>query len=114
MDEEYREKLQRYREIIDKDLKEADEELEDLEENLLENNSFENPLDRKTAEEIIEKSRQIYLEAEGGWPLWDERSFKVNEQEYTVIAWGASGYGEGKDALQGIVFVKEDEESKKM
>lgn len=131
MDEEYRKKLQRFREILEekflksgklKDLTHQDMELdEDLEEDLIdlkaylkENNSFENSIDRISAEKIIHDSQKASLDIDGGYPLWDEVSFVINGEEYTVIAYGASNENEGEDALFGIIFVKEDEESKKL
>lgn len=109
MDKEYKEKLQRFRKLLNENP--DDEELCDLEEYLLENNSFENVLDRASAERLIEHQQRISLEEYGGYPLWKEVSFKVNGEEYTVIAYGASNENEGKDALFGMVFVKEDEQS---
>ena len=112
MDEKYREMFEKYKEFI-KTGKSSDE-IDYMEDELLVNNNFENFLNREIAEKIIENQQQSWLDTEGGWPLWDERSFEVSGQEYSVIAWGTSSHNEGKDAFQGMVFVREDDESKKL
>ncbi|MDP3012932.1 MAG: hypothetical protein Q8M92_01730, partial [Candidatus Subteraquimicrobiales bacterium] len=116
---EYNKALQRFRELqktkdLDELYDEFDEELLDLQDYILENNSFENPMDRVTAEKIIEHRQRSSLDSHGGYPLWDEVSFKVGKEEYTVIAYGASDENEGEDAIFGMIFVKEDEEDKKL
>lgn len=110
MDKEYQRALREFREISDE---QSDEEL-DLKEYLLNENSFENPMDRMTAERIIEGRQGVSLDSLGGYPLWDEVSFIVKGVEYSVIAYGASGENEGEDALFGMIFIKENEQSKKM
>ena len=112
MKKEYEEMLQRYKELVKTG--ESIDEVNDLEYELLADNSFENFLNREIAEKIIENQQQSWLDTEGGWPLWDERSFEIDGQKYSTIAWGTSGHNEGKDAIQGIVFVREDDESKKL
>lgn len=111
MDEKYREMLESYKElkklVNDQGSSEDDDAWSDVKNYLLENNSFENTLDEETAWDIIKEYQQIYLDAEGGWPLEVDRAFEVTGQKYYVIAWGASGSGEGKSALKGIVFVKD-------
>lgn len=111
MDEKYNEMLKSYKElkkvVDDQGASEDSDAWSDVKNYLIENNSFENTLDEETAWDIIKEHQQIYLDAEGGWPLEEERNFEVNGQKYYVIAWGASGSGEGKDALKGIIFVKD-------
>lgn len=85
---------------------EVDDEFLDVVNYLLDNNSFKNTLEEEMALDLIKEHQQIYLDSEGGWPLQEMRSFEVNGKEYGVIAWGASGSGEGKHALKGILFVK--------
>ncbi|WXG46487.1 MAG: hypothetical protein WED05_07500 [Candidatus Atabeyarchaeum deiterrae] len=122
MDKEYAEKLQRFRRIVTEIPKE-DRLWEGPYDNiafwfeaqyLLENNSFENTMDRVSAEKLIEHEQRGSLDINGGYPLWDEVSFRVNGEEYTVIAYGVSNENEGKDALFDMVFIREDEESRKL
>lgn len=90
-----------------------DEDYIDVEmDDLYKNNSFENPTDRSTAERVIEYIQKGSLEIYGGYPLWKEVSFTVNDVTYSVIAFGVSESEEGKNAIMGMFFVKEDEERK--
>ena len=75
---------------------------------LVKANNFENPLPRYLAELIIEDRQNSSLDSEGGYPLWSEVSFKIGPSKFSVIAFGASGYHEGKDAIVGMFFVEED------
>jgi len=84
-----------------------EEEMYGLMAYLAENNSFDNPMDRESAERIIKEQQKISLEINGGYPLRREASFKIAGEKYTVIAYGTSGENEGEDALFGIIFVKE-------
>lgn len=110
LDKEYQRALEEFKKMTDEEL--LDEW--DSKEYLLNENSFENPMDRMTAERIIEGRQGVSLDSLGGYPLWDEVSFIVKGVEYSVIAYGASGENEGEDALFGMIFIKENEQSKKM
>ena len=109
---EYKNDIERFNEIEGKN---ADErcDLEDeqyqLSYDLLEKNTFETPMDRETAEAVITMNQNIFLDDIGGYPLWDEVSFKTNGKLYSIIAFGVSRIDEGKGALQGMVFVEEEE-----
>ena len=119
MDKEFKEKLEEYKKLQEEINKGKDTDgcLDDAASeigfDLLYNTSIENFLDRETAESLIEEAQQLSLDMEGGWPLWDEVSFNIGDDDFSVIAWGASGEGEGKSALMGMVFVKEDKKGGK-
>lgn len=87
------------------------DELITLRHYLLEHSNFRHPLDRSTAEYIISKCQEVKLDSFGGWPQWVEKSFTVNGEEYTVIAWGVTGQCQSEDKYafqpETIVFVKE-------
>lgn len=89
------------------DLDEGDEGRFDLELQLVKEHGFDQPLDRETAEEIIDMRQGVDL-AQGGWPLRKEAPFTADGEEYTAIAFGVSSRGEGKRAIDDILFVKED------
>lgn len=108
----YEKAIQRYKTLSNKvesgeDAVEIVDEMEELEDYLLSKNSFENLLDRETAEKIIEKSQGLYLDIYGGYPLHDEVQFEVGGEKYAVIAYGVSDKEGGKEALSGMIFVKE-------
>lgn len=84
------------------------EEMDNLQTYLIEENSFENPLDRDIANWIIELGTAP-TEDEGGYKLWEEVSFSVNGQDYAVAAYGNSEENEGEDAIAGMLFIKDDE-----
>lgn len=92
---------------------EEDDEIDGLETYLEEKNSFKNPLDRKIAQKIIERSQGLFLDTYGGYPLYGEVSFEVGGEKYAVIAYGVSNIEGGKDALCGMIFVKEDKGGKR-
>lgn len=85
--EEYSQALQRFRELLNKNRDKFQDEISELETYLLENNSFENPLDRVVAEKIIEGQQQLSLDIYRGYPLWQEVSFEVAGEEYTDSIW---------------------------
>jgi hypothetical protein len=78
MDDEYRNKLREFKDIQDSDLNEPCEEIDDLIHYLLRKNSFENPMDRLSAEKIIDCQQRRSLGVFGGYPLLDEVSFVLN------------------------------------
>lgn len=83
-------------------------EIEETEQ-LVDKNSFETPLDRKTAEAWVKHAIRLSLDVYGGYPIYDELSFSVNGQKYTIIAYGASEENEGSGALMGMLFIKEND-----
>lgn len=108
----YEKAIQRYRALSDKvesgeDAVEIDDEMEELKDYLLSRNSFENPLDRETAEKFIEENQGLNLDVYGGYSLRDEVRFEVGGERYAVIAYGVSEKEGGKEALSGMIFVKE-------
>jgi len=114
MKREYEEKIQEFKKLLkSENMNQIEDELWDLEIYLIEENSFENPLDRSTAETITERQQRVSLDIFGGYPLWSEVSFEVEGDKYTVIAYGASGENGGEDAIFDILFIKEDNEIKK-
>lgn len=76
MDKEYIEMLQRYEELEGSGHLDSNDI--DIMYGLLNQNSFENCLDRKNAEKLIKYLQDIDLDQFGGWALWDEVSFKID------------------------------------
>ena len=109
MKKEYKEKIQEFKKLLKSNkTEEIEDELWDLVEYLTRQNSFENPLDTTTAEIIVERQQRRSLDIHGGYPLRSEASFEVNGEGYTVISYGAGD----EDAIFGMIFVKENDESK--
>jgi hypothetical protein len=106
----------RYQELMNQTELSDDEEDEmlDLATCLLEENGLENPMNRAIAEDIIEREQGIDAECFGGYRLWRERSFEINGEEYTIIAYGSSNDDSRDHGISGMIFVKEDEESRKL
>lgn len=71
-------------------------------------NSFENPMDRKTAEEIINRSMESITQ---GYYFCESVSFVVNNQKYSVIAYGDEETD--KPEIHYFLFVKEKKEKKR-
>ncbi|MCK4443099.1 MAG: hypothetical protein KAW09_01045 [Thermoplasmata archaeon] len=117
MDKQEYVRLQREYQSQRKQLKEGHGLTDDLFElglTLLENNSFDNPLTRDIADEIIDDHTDTSIDFAGGYRLYEAVNFQVEGRNYVVIAYGASREGAGggtpgRDALQGIVFAVEGE-----
>jgi hypothetical protein len=75
---------------------------------VVENSSLKNALERDIVEALIEQRQEVDLDAHGGYPIRLERTFEAHGRTFSVIAFGCSEMNEGKDAIDGIVFVWED------
>lgn len=107
--EEYEEKQDRLKELIEgKEVADEGSEVLELELELVENNSFENPMSRGVVDRVIEDLQHASLRIHGGYPLREDFPLKVNNGKCWVIAYGASNENEGEGALMGMLFVKEE------
>lgn len=70
-------------------------------------NSFDNPMDKQTAEKLIDLLQRMKLRKNGGWPLKREKKFNVNGQKYSVIAFGVNNEYTATDSIEDIFFIKE-------
>lgn len=114
MDKEEYVRLQREyqtlrRRIDEEDEQANDDDLFEIGLKLLENNSFDNPLTRDTADHIINHHIDISMDGFGGYRLYEAVGFQAEGRNYVVIAYGGSEHDGGKEALQGIVFAVEGE-----
>lgn len=82
--------------------------IRDLSDYVVENSTPKNPLDREIAEVIIEQRQEVDLDSYGGYPARFEKTFEADGRRYSAIAFGCSEANEGKDAIDGIVFVWEE------
>ena len=109
MGQEFAEKLEKLRQLMamkERD-DEDDDELCELSDYVLEHSNVSNALERETAESMIRYRQEGALVGSGGYPIRCEKSFEVDRARYTVIAFGCSAENDGKDALDGMVFVRE-------
>ncbi|MDG7022942.1 MAG: hypothetical protein JRN45_00315 [Nitrososphaerota archaeon] len=109
MDGNYAEKLQEFRRLMAKDDQRSDAEedaLSELSDLVVADSTPGNAMDLKTAEAIIGYRQKAALDIWGGYLLRHEKSFEVGGSMYTAVAFGCSGENEGKDALDGIIFMR--------
>jgi len=110
--EDYIDLIAEYKAIrvkIDNGEEETDEDaLENIMSTLINENDFTNTLDSDTAHEIVKSYQQSFLETNGGWPIYDDKSFSASKdgEEYVVICFGVSDGGNERPLILGMIFVK--------
>ena len=110
--EDYNELIEEYKtirkKIDDGEAETGEDAIIDIMHTLIEENDFINILDSETADEIIKNLQQSYLDTNGGWPIYDDKSFSASKdgEKYVVLCFGVSDGGNEKPLILGMLFVK--------